>query len=113
MIRRTFGAVLSIPAILLAGCDSVPTLTFAPGDASSDTMNADMPDARDATMQPSSEAGCPDLPPNGTSACCHSVACSGDCDAHCSECEIKCPAAGSVCCARNGVSCHPIGFPCK
>jgi hypothetical protein len=108
---------LSVTALPCCACDAVPALKFAGGDTSADSAAiqdaAAAPEGADTSTGTLADAGCPDRPPQGASACCHTVPCSGDCDARCAECESKCPATGSVCCAGNGVNCHALGFVCK
>ena len=111
-----FLCLLGALAIPGPACDAVPGLTFAGSDAGQDAgpnvgdAGADAFDAADAPE--SSDAGCPAQPPAGAAACCGTVPCNGDCDAHCSECLSRC-SLGQVCCAKNNVMCHPPTFVCN
>jgi hypothetical protein len=118
MMRDAIGVHLIAGALSfpLAGCDPVPTLlTFdqpdAASDSPSDATEADMSSTPDAPMATSPDASCPDTPPPGATACCNSVPCNGDCDAHCAECESKCSSA-QLCCAKNTAVCH-ANFICN
>jgi hypothetical protein len=108
-IHRLLGAM----AIPLLGCDDVPTLTFPGEDASPNLadVGADSFAAPDALAP--IEAGCPVHPPPGASACCGSVPCNGDCDAHCLECQSKCAPLTQVCCAKTNATCHAPTFVCN
>ena len=117
-------SVLVLPFVALLGCDDVPQLTFAIGDSgASDVASKDaasnVADVQAETDSPlmadapaSIVASCPLNPPGGASACCGPIACNGDYDAHCSECESKCTLS-QVCCAKNNVSCHAASFTCN
>jgi hypothetical protein len=89
-----------IPALLLlAGCESVPQITFDL-DGSADDAAADGPalegavDAADAA----DAGGCPET--GGSSMCCGSIPCVGQCDQKsCDRC-AKC-AVGDICCIQD------------
>jgi hypothetical protein len=112
--------------VALQGCDAVPALTFAQGDAAIDVTEAATVDVEDADDEPTRPAGpdasppeagtadgeCPGALPPGASVCCGTVGCDLNClPALCTMCEQTC--AGQLCCAKkNNVMCLPLGSVC-
>jgi hypothetical protein len=116
MMWRAFSryGFFGLSATALVACEGVPTLTFTEAGGGPDVNDSSIgaSDASDAAQG----FGCPDHPPDGATACCGVVACNGDCDARCAECENRCQQLGmqnSVCCVRNMVTCHMPGVPCN
>jgi len=87
---------LTLPALLIGACGSVPDLTFESSDASMDAGGAD--DGSAAEAAPFSDA------------C--SFPCIGSmCAANCAACAMCAP--GDVCCAKGNASlCRPVGKLC-
>jgi len=98
MTRRTMalcaGAAL---ALATAGCEAVPTLTFAEADASYD--------GSDATVDAAQEVDCP-AAGGGT------VPCRGTCTGACAACTAQCTSAQLCCATKNGVVCKSAGAAC-
>jgi hypothetical protein len=97
-MRALFGLVL------LAGCGSVPSLTFV-GDAGSDASDGSSStdagaDATDAAAQPDTSTGCPGKAPSYATTCCGPIACKdgqGKCSLGCGDCQATCK-SGDLCC---------------
>jgi hypothetical protein len=107
-------ALWALRAMASAGCEAVPTLTFAQDDAAAGAT----PDAADGGAPPGIDAdvesGCPGSdPPAAPFVCCGSVACEGQCTGQCGACADKCTTPGEFCCAKNNnVLCLSPGSIC-
>ena len=136
VLSRWWRAGAGIAVVLaLAGCEGVPTLTFAAADASDggngssdaggDDAQVDASDgddgssdtgASDAEVEASviDASGCRDdgggQPPPNATTCCGGVPCTGmgnNCALNCSRCMVTCIVPGQVCCAKtNTVMCR-------
>jgi hypothetical protein len=116
--------------LALAGCEGVPSLTFAGADAGADASETDSgssdagvgdsqvdaSDGDDGSIDAGGSdsqvegsvidaSGCRDdgggQPPPNANACCGSVPCMGsNCLANCSRCTTTCIMPGALCCAK-------------
>jgi hypothetical protein len=121
--------------LALAGCEGVPSLTFADADASESGSGSSDAGGGDSQVDASGgddgsidasgsdspieasvidASGCRDdgggQPPPNASVCCGSVPCNGNCVlANCMKCMFTCNMPGQLCCAKpNMVSCKPL-----
>jgi hypothetical protein len=105
---RAFGAVTASLAAALLACSAVPTLRFEVADATTDDGATDA-GGDSSSDQDSEETAntCPTSPPPGTTICCDTTPCNGDCgEAGCSLCQLKC--GPQPCCAKlNMALCRP------
>jgi hypothetical protein len=116
-LRASWLIFVGWPAI--AGCESVPDLTFADTDGPADaaaveaaTMS-DAPSDTDIDHDGAEGGGCTGTPPGGSDVCCTGTWCGGSCSqADCTNCLSTC-GANKVCCRlNNNLMCRNVGQAC-
>lgn len=85
----------------LAGCSSVPDVTYADVDGSVDAVPVEDAGARDAAPPVTEGYRCPDRPPpSGEGICCGPRLCLRCNALQCNTCEREACKPDQVCCAR-------------